>query len=241
VSYADPVKKRGASVWLILVVALHLAIGYALATGDARETVGVVNRPLEAKIVVENTRRIEFPAAPPPPRLKFSAPPPPSLPALEIRVAVAVTPAATTIVPMPTMPTMPMVPMAPTMPAAPERTPVLLAPQPAVSGFQPPSLAPAASPELVRTPPVLDVERSCDKPEYPSLSLRAGETGTVRLGFLVGVDGLAAESKVVRSSGYRRLDEAARTGLVLCRFKPATVDGKPEISWAQIDYVWKID
>jgi protein TonB len=49
------------------------------------------------------------------------------------------------------------------------------------------------------------------------------------------------ESKVERSSGSRRLDEAARNGLGLCRFKPATVDGKPERSWARIEYEWKIE
>jgi periplasmic protein TonB len=83
--------------------------------------------------------------------------------------------------------------------------------------------------------------RTCDKPPYPAASLRANETGTVRLNFLIDVNGRVLETKVERSSGSRRLDEAARAGLALCKFKPATVDGKPERTWSQIDYVWKIE
>jgi len=58
---------------------------------------------------------------------------------------------------------------------------------------------------------------------------------------LVGVDGLVSDSRVERSSGYKRLDEAARKALSLCKFKPGTVEGKPEASWARIEYDWKIE
>ncbi|MBI3523183.1 MAG: energy transducer TonB [Betaproteobacteria bacterium] len=82
---------------------------------------------------------------------------------------------------------------------------------------------------------------ACDKPEYPPASLRAQETGIVTLRFLIDVDGRVLESKVERSSGSRRLDEAARKALGLCKFQPATVDGKPEKSWAPIQYEWRIE
>jgi len=49
----------------------------------------------------------------------------------------------------------------------------------------------------------------------------------VTLTFLIDVDGKVLESRVERSSGHRRLDEAARAGLGICKFKPATVDGRP--------------
>ncbi|HUY01930.1 MAG TPA: TonB family protein [Rhodocyclaceae bacterium] len=81
---------------------------------------------------------------------------------------------------------------------------------------------------------------NCDKPEYPPASLRDEESGVVRLAFLIDVDGRVLESKIERSTGYRRLDEAARRALAQCKFKPATVDGKPEKSWARIEYDWKI-
>jgi protein TonB len=63
----------------------------------------------------------------------------------------------------------------------------------------------------------------------------------VRLAFLIDVNGAVIESKVEQSSGHGRLDEAARKALSLCKFKAATIDGKPERAWAKIEYEWKID
>jgi protein TonB len=82
---------------------------------------------------------------------------------------------------------------------------------------------------------------SCEKPEYPSASKRLEEEGTVQLKFLVGVDGKVIESAVEKSSGFRRLDEAARAGLSKCQFKPGTVDGKPQQSWASMKYTWRLE
>jgi protein TonB len=95
-------------------------------------------------------------------------------------------------------------------------------------------------PEDVRTPAVVDA-KTCDKPSYPPASLRANETGTVRLSFLIDTDGKVLDSKIERSSGYRRLDEAARAGLSLCKFRPATLNGRPERTWGRIEYVWKLE
>lgn len=81
----------------------------------------------------------------------------------------------------------------------------------------------------------------CDKPEYPAASLQAGEAGVVRLQFLIGIDGKVLESKIIRTSGYRRLDEVARKALELCKFKPAMVDGRPEQSWASLEYAWTLE
>ena len=81
----------------------------------------------------------------------------------------------------------------------------------------------------------------CEKPAYPSASRSMEEEGTVALRFLVGVDGKIVQSEIEKSSGYKRLDEAARAGLSKCQFKPATVDGKPEQAWTTIRYVWRLD
>ena len=64
---------------------------------------------------------------------------------------------------------------------------------------------------------------------------------TVQLKFLVGADGKVIESAVEKSSGFRRLDEAARAGLSKCQFKPATVDGNPQQSWASMKYTWRLE
>jgi protein TonB len=58
---------------------------------------------------------------------------------------------------------------------------------------------------------------------------------------LIDLNGQVLESKIERSSGHRRLDEAARAGLSLCKFRPATVDGKPEKTWSRIEYEWRIE
>jgi len=106
----------------------------------------------------------------------------------------------------------------------------------------PPSVAvpPPGVPAPVRTAAVVD-SRGCPKPAYPAASIRANETGLVTLTFLIDVDGRVLESKVERSSGHRRLDEAARAGLGICKFTPATVDGRPERAWARIQYDWKLE
>ena len=91
-----------------------------------------------------------------------------------------------------------------------------------------------------RTAAVVDA-RNCSKPEYPPQSLRAQEEGLVVLQFLIGADGTAVDSKVEKSSGFRRLDEAARRALALCKFKPGTEEGKVVQSWARIEYQWKIE
>ncbi len=199
-----------------LVVLFHVALGYALVNGLARRIIEVVHQPLETKIIEEiKPPPPDKPPPPPPPRL--AAPPPPFIPPPEVQVQVPLAPSAITAVPT-ARPTEAI--------AAPGQRPaVQAAPRPAAP---------------VRKAPVVDAN-ACEKPQYPPAALRAQETGIVVLGFLIDVDGKVLESKVERSSGYRRLDEAARNGLGLCKFTPASLDGKPERAWARIEYEWKID
>lgn len=95
-------------------------------------------------------------------------------------------------------------------------------------------------PVVVRTEPVIDAQRSCAKPEYPPTSRRLEESGTVTLRFLIDTDGRVLDGQVEASSGFERLDNAAREALERCRFKPGTVGGKPEQSWARLKYTWKL-
>ena len=181
---------------LVVVVAFHVALIYALIHGLARQIVEVIRQPLETKIIEE----IKAPPPdkpPPPPPPKLAMPPPPYIPPPEVQVQVPVSAPAIT----------------------------------AVTNVKPP--------EDVRTPAVVDAN-TCEKPAYPPASLRANETGIVRLSFLIDTDGRVLDSKVDRSSGFRRLDEAARAGLGLCKFRPATLNGRPERTWGRIEYEWKI-
>lgn len=83
--------------------------------------------------------------------------------------------------------------------------------------------------------------RACEKPEYPTRSLALGEEGVVHLAMLIGPDGQVLESRIEKTSGSKALDRAAVAGLSLCKFKPGTVDGVAEKSWAKLQYAWTIN
>lgn len=59
------------------------------------------------------------------------------------------------------------------------------------------------------------------KPVYPSMSRRLGEEGKVLLRVRVSTQGLALSVDIRQSSGYLRLDEAARAAVEKWRFVPA--------------------
>ena len=127
------------------------------------------------------------------------------------------------------------VPVSNAAPAANAIAAVSATPQPVA-----PPPAPVVAKEPVRTAAVVN-SGNCEKPEYPSASRRLEEEGTVSLRFLVGTDGKVIQAEVEKSSGFKRLDEAARAGLSRCAFKPATVDGKPEQGWATMKYTWRLE
>ncbi|VXB88105.1 energy transducer TonB [Massilia sp. 9I] len=85
--------------------------------------------------------------------------------------------------------------------------------------------------------PLMDTT-TCSRPVYPEEDARLKNTGTVTMQFLLGPDGRVIESKIQKSSGFRSLDEAARSALVKCRFRPPMVDGKPVQAWTAVQYVW---
>ena len=81
----------------------------------------------------------------------------------------------------------------------------------------------------------------CGKPVYPAASLQAKEEGKVNLSFDVDAAGKVLGSSVVKSSGHPALDEAARSGIAKCTFKPALADGKPVSASAKVQYVWSLN
>jgi protein TonB len=214
--HREPGKK---AVGIAILVAVHAVAIYALLTLKPK-TVEVQKPTLDVKIIDDPKPPQPKELPPPPlPTPKLVAPPPPFIPPPEVNVATPPPPNAITAVTnvKPENPVMP-------KPSAPA-----------------PAAVPQAGPSgPVRTPGVVDAS-NCQKPEYPRKSLRAEEQGTVVLQFLIGIDGKVVEAKVDKSSGFRDLDRAAVAGLSLCKFKPGTVDGKPEQSWTKMEYVWKIE
>ncbi len=95
-------------------------------------------------------------------------------------------------------------------------------------------------PQPVRTSASV-IASSCERPEYPSTSKKLDEEGTVYIKFLVDAEGKVIQSEIERSSGYKRLDEAALNGLSFCKFKPATEDGRPEQAWTSMKFTWRLE
>lgn len=103
------------------------------------------------------------------------------------------------------------------------------------------AVLPAPTAPSIRTGAAIQPSAHCAKPDYPSASRRLEEEGTVVLKFLIGVDGKVLQADIEKSSGFNRLDEAARQALSKCQFRAGTVDGKPEQSWATIAYKWRLE
>lgn len=99
-------------------------------------------------------------------------------------------------------------------------------------------------------PPAPDVEPRFDPrgrnnafpdSEYPSQSRRLGEEGQVTIAILVQADNSVGDVKVVQSSGFERLDEAAmewyrKRG----RFLAGMKDGKPLAAWKTLVVTFKL-
>jgi periplasmic protein TonB len=105
---------------IVLVVALHLVLGWALVTGLARKVVEVMKAPIETKIIEEIKK--PPPDVPPPPPPKLASPPPPFIPPPEINIQMP------QIAPPPTITTVTTTPPPPGPPAAIQQ----VAPQPVI-------------------------------------------------------------------------------------------------------------
>jgi len=89
--------------------------------------------------------------------------------------------------------------------------------------------APASSPTL-----------PLSLPSYPPASRRSGETGTVVLQLLVRADGGVETVRVVRSSGYAQLDDAAADEAHRWRMTPGSVGGRPIDSWGRFAVTFQL-
>lgn len=121
-------------------------------------------------------------------------------------------------------------PPPPPPPPQPEPAPVVAAP------------APAAAPVVHITPPVFNAAYLDNPaPSYPRASRRAGEQGRVVLRVLVSVGGTAEEIHVRDSSGYVRLDEAARETVRRWRFVPAKRGDQTVAAWVLVPIIYRLE
>jgi protein TonB len=120
-------------------------------------------------------------------------------------------------------------PAPPKMPV-PEAVPAAPAARP-----QPPAPAPVEGPRFdaayLNNPP----------PAYPPLSRRMSEEGRTMLRVQVDPSGRPSEVRIHTSSGFPRLDEAARNAVLNWRFVPATQGGEAVSAWVLVPLNFSLD
>jgi protein TonB len=178
---------------IIMVAALHLAVGYALVTGLARKVVEVIKAPLETKIIEEIKK--PPPDQPPPPPPKLAPPPPPFIPPPEINIEVP------TVTPPPTITTVT------TTPPPPAPPPVVRTP------------APAPKPVVRRE---YKAAFRVD-PQFPREALRKGVGGRVVAHVVVAPSGSVTEVRIMQSNPPRLFDREVIRALSQWRFNPEPV------------------
>ncbi len=226
IDYAQQQRNPGKHAFGIgVVLAMHLALGWALVNGLAQRLVDVIKAPIETKIIDE----VKPPPPPPPENLppppKFAPPPPSFVPPPEVNVNAPPNPgpsiATTTVAPPPRAVTI-------TPPA-----PVAVAPP---------------APRRVAARPVITNLHACAPTgdDYPSAARRAEATGVTKIRFTVGADGKLAGAEVIKSAGpsreHKMLDRVALSKLSDCAFKPGNDEnGHPVGATIEVEYVWKLE
>jgi periplasmic protein TonB len=200
-------RRRG---WMpfAVVVALHVLLIAAIQSGVAKKVVSVV--------VPEKMA------------LTYIAPLASETPSVKPLAKTTPATVATPVVPQPVLST-----TRPSVVAVAATTPVADVPPAPVQSAH--SIAPSSPAPVVSAPVVPAQPKTITtgveyiqkpQPTYPALAKRAGEQGRVMLRVLVNEKGLPESASVSQSSGFNRLDEAARQAVLQARFKPYLEDGR---------------
>ena len=78
------------------------------------------------------------------------------------------------------------------------------------------------------------------EPVYPATSRRLGEEGTTRLRVMVDENGRPRDVKVMTSSGFARLDQAAIEAVKRWKFVAATDGSRSVASWTQVAITFQL-
>lgn len=181
---------------IVIVVALHAFLGYALISGMARNALTFIKKPLEAVVIQEV---IIPPPPPPPPPPKEIKPPEPKAPKVEA-------------------PPPPFVPPPDVAPPATSTAPAIVSvatppPAPAVIAPPPPPAPPAPKP-VPAGPVRASIAVACPTqvaPEMPRKALQDGTDGVVRAQALIR-DGVVKEVTIL--SGPRVFHAAVKAAMM---------------------------
>lgn len=209
---------------------LHVVAVAALVFGwpQAREILDKI-APIEIRLLTPEKPPEPLPPPPPPPARK---PPPPSAPQ-----------------PLP-------VAAAPTVEAPPTPVVVAVASSAPTTFFLPPAPlekpAPPAEPLAVSMPaapapePLIEARFDADylsnpKLVYPNASRRLGEEGVVHLRVRVSAEGTAERVELKKSSGFTRLDQAARETVARWQFVPARRGRTAVAAWVVVPIIFSLN
>ena len=209
---------------MALIVALHLGFFHLLQSGMLQQ--------LRQAQTAEVVTAFLFPPAPP-----AAAPAPP--PARQAPPKTVVRPP-----PKPKLVATP----APAPPSPPLETPAAPVPSaPSAAAESAPATATTPQPQQSATPAQPKTISAGvqylqpPQPEYPLQSRRIGESGRVILRALVNPQGHAERIEVQQSSGFVRLDAAAREAVARALFKPYTEDGRAVAVFVIVPISFRLD
>src|ERR1700736_1410555 len=199
--------KRGAA--LLVVIFLHVVVGWAFYTGLASRLAQTIIPPVEIA-QIDKPKDVDNPP-PPPPKLEEIKPyvPPPEF--VDIAAPLEQTNAIAVVTQQ-----------------------VQQAPAPVAAAPAPP--APKASTSIKMDP---KHPLKIGEEYYPDASKRANEEGRCTVQVTVAADGRITNETIQASSGFPRLDDACLKGVHGQRVIPATEDGKPVEKTVSIPIVWK--
>lgn len=159
-------------------------------------------------------------------------------------------PASATPTPAPqtqSLPTVPLLTARSDKPTTAEMTPAPVVENTPISKSEPaaaPVAAPASTQPVAPAPlsqPRFDADYLDNPaPVYPPLSRKLGEFGQVTLRVFVSADGQADKVEIRESSGYERLDRAARDAVSRWRFVPARQGDKGVAAWVLVPVSFSI-
>lgn len=200
--------RQASLLFFLLVVGIHAGVlAIAVLWPSTPKAVEIVLPTIQGTLIMAEPEQA-LPPEPPPP-----LPPPPPEKKPE---------------PKPKPKPVPKAPPSERAVKAPEPEPV---PAPPMQQPVEPRPAESAAPAPV-VPPRADAgQLSNPAPAYPSLSRRLREEGIVLLEILIKANGTVGEIKLKRTSGFKRLDDAAMKAVAHWRFQPATQAGKAIDFW----------
>ncbi len=118
--------------------------------------------------------------------------------------------------------------------------PTFSVPAPVVAPPAPVAAAPSA-PAAVTAARFNAAYLNNPEPKYPPISRRLGEEGKVLLKVRVTTEGAAASVDLEKTSGFERLDEAARLAVARWRFVPAKRGDEPIEASVIVPIVFRLD